>query len=183
VRLELEELSMRDDLPQDAQEAVARCVARIEEVTAVAAELVEITRRGSLVVGAEVPLSDLAAQLAQRWADRLASRNRALTAAVEGDLTLTYTPGPVEHVTDLLLADVVRRGTGAVRIVFHGESPGQSAGHLRIHVLCAGRTPDGDLGGETVDRMSQVRVVVEALGGRITGDHPGDGVEVLLPRR
>jgi methyl-accepting chemotaxis protein len=179
IRLELEDLSLRDDLPVDAQETVARCLARVDQVSAVAAELVEITRRGSLVVGAEVPLSDLSTQLAQRWADRLAARSRALTAAVEGDLTLTYTPGPVEHATDLLLADVVRRGTGAVRIVFHGES----AGHLRIHVLCADRTPEADLDGEPMDRMSQVRVVVEALGGRVTGDHPADGIDVLLPRR
>lgn len=178
IRLELEDLSLRDDLPLDAQEAVVRCISRVEEVAAVAAELVEITRRGSLVVGAEVPLSDLSAQLAQRWADRLAARNRALTAAVEGDLTLSYTPGPVEHATDLLLTDVVRRGTGAVRIVFRGEG-----GHLRITVLCAGRTAEADLGGETVDRMTQVRVVVEGLGGRVTGDHPADGIEVLLPRR
>lgn len=179
IRLELEDLSLRDDLPADAHESVARCISRVEEVSAVAAELVEITRRGSLVVGAEVPLSDLSAQLAQRWADRLAARNRALTAAVEGDLTLTYTPGPVEHATDLLLADVVRRGTGAVRIVFQGEE----GGHLRIRTLCAGRTPESELDGETVDRMRQVRVVVEALGGRVTGEHPADGVEVLLPRR
>lgn len=179
IRLELEDLSLRDDLPGDARDSVARCLARVEEVSAVATELVEITRRGSLVVGAEVPLSDLSAQLAQRWADRLAARGRALTAAVEGDLALAYTPGPVEHATDLLLADVVRRGAGAVRIVFHGES----GGHLRIHVLCAAKTPEDHLGGETVEWMSQVRVVVEALGGRVTGDHPADGVEVLLPRR
>ncbi|MBA2956105.1 hypothetical protein GON03_17325 [Nocardioides sp. MAH-18] len=179
IRLELEDLSLRDDLPTDAQEVVARCLTRVEEVSSVAAELVEITRRGSLVVGAEVPLSELSTQIAQRWADRLAVRNRALTAAVEGDLTLTYTPGPVEHATDLLLADVVRRGTGAVRIVFHAEPAGQ----LRVTVLCAGRVPDEDLARDSVDRMAQVRVVVEALGGRVTGTHPVDGVEVLLPRR
>lgn len=178
IRLELEDLSLRDDLPPDAQETIKRCLARAEQVSDVAAELVEITRRGSLVVGAEVPLSDLSTQLAQRWADRLAARNRALTAAVEGDLTLTYTPGPVEHATDLLLADVVRRGTGAVRIVFNAETEG----HLRVSVVCAGRTAEGELG-DNVDRMSQVRAVVEALGGRVTGEHPADGIEVLLPRR
>ena len=179
IRLELEDLSLRDDLPADAHDAVARCLARVDEVSTVAAELVEITRRGSLVVGAEAPLSEISSQIAQRWADRLDARSRALTAAVEGDVTTTYTPGPIEHATDLLLADVVRRGTGAVRIVFSAEA----AGHLRVTVLSAGRTPDEDLGAETVDRLAQARVVVEALGGRITGEHPVDGIEVLLPRR
>lgn len=182
VRLELEDLSLREDLPEDARASVARCLARVEEISAVAGELVEITRRGSLVVGAEVPLSDLSAQLAQRWVDRLAARNRALTAAVEGDVTLAYTPGPVEHVTDLLLADVVRRGTGAVRLVFRAEDE-ETGGALRVHVVCAGRTAEPDLGAESVDRLSQVRVVVESLGGRLTGTHPADGLEVLLPRR
>lgn len=176
LRLELEDLSLRDDVSADVKEAAARSLAAVDEVGAVAGELVELSRRGSLVAGSELPLVDLATQLAQRWADRLGERNRSLTAAVEGDLSLTYTPGPVEHVTDLLLADVVRRGTGAVRIVFYGEE----GGHLRIRVETADRS---DRVEETLDRVSQVRSVVEALGGRVTGEHAADGIDVLLPRR
>ena len=48
-------------------------------------------------------------------------------------------------------------------------------------MICSDRVPDEY--GDGVDRMSQVRVVVEALGGRLSGEHPADGVEVLLPRR
>ena len=179
LRLELEDITLRDDVPDDVKEAAARGLASVQEIATVAGELVEMTRRGSLVAGSELPLVDLATQLAQRWADRLGVRNRTLTAAAEGDLSLTYTPGPVEHVTDLLLADVVRRGSGDVRIVFHGEE----GGHLRIHVDCAGRTTPKRDDGEPLDRVSQVRATVEALGGRVTGDHPADGIEVLLPRR
>jgi hypothetical protein len=178
LRLELEDLTLRDDVPDDVKEAAARSLASVQQVATVAGELVEMTRRGSLVAGSELPLVDLATQLAQRWADRLGVRNRTLTAAAEGDLSLTYTPGPVEHVTDLLLADVVRRGTGEVRIVFYGEE----GGHLRIVVECAGRSSQRSQG-ESVDRVSQVRATVESLGGRVTGDHPADGIEVLLPRR
>jgi hypothetical protein len=179
LRLELEDLTLRDDVPDDVKEAAVRSLASVQEVATVAGELVEMTRRGSLVAGSELPLADLATQLAQRWADRLGVRNRTLTAAAEGDLSLTYTPGPVEHVTDLLLADVVRRGAGDVRIVFHGEE----GGHLRIHVDCAGRSSQKRQEGEPLDRVSQVRTTVEALGGRVTGDHPADGIDVLLPRR
>jgi signal transduction histidine kinase len=177
LRLELEDLTLRTDVPDDVKQSAARSLAAVDEVGAVAGELVELTRRGSLVAGSELPLVDLATQLAQRWADRLGVRNRTLTAAAEGDLDLTYTPGPVEHVTDLLLADVVRRGSGAVRIVFHGED----GGHLRIRVESEGRTTGGH--GDSPDRIGQVRAVVESLGGRASGDHPADGVEVLLPRR
>ncbi|HYF72579.1 MAG TPA: hypothetical protein VD864_07145, partial [Nocardioides sp.] len=177
LRLELEDLTLRHDVPADVQASAARSLAAVEEVSTVASELVEMTRRGSLVAGAELPLVDLATQLAQRWADRLGVRNRSLTAAAEGDLSLTYTPGPVEHVTDLLLADVVRRGAGAVRIVFHGED----GGHLRIHVECEGRGKAN--GAEPRDRVGEVTAVVEALGGRVAGSNPADGIEVLLPRR
>lgn len=178
LRLELEDLTLRDDVPDDVKETAARSLASVEQVGTVAAELVDLTRRGSLVEGSELPLVDLATQLAQRWADRLGARNRTLTAAAEGDLSLSYTPGPVEHVTDLLLADVVRRGTGSVRIVFYGEE----GGHLRIRVECEGRTETSP-GDDALDRVSQVRAVVEALGGRVTGDHAADGIELLLPRR
>lgn len=177
LRLELEDLTLRDDVPEDVKEAAARSLAAVDEVSAVAGELVELSRRGSLVAGSEVPLVDLATQLAQRWADRLGVRSRTLTAAAEGNLALTYTPGPVEHVTDLLLADVVRRSTGAVRLVFHGEEAGQ----LRIRVEVEGRaTEDGE---DTLDRIGQARAVVESFGGRVLGEHPADGIEVLLPRR
>lgn len=177
LRLELEDLTLRDDVPADARDAAARSLAAVDEVSAVAGELVELSRRGSLVAGAELPLVDLATQLAQRWADRLGVRNRTLTAAAEGNLALTYTPGPVEHVTDLLLADVVRRGSGAVRLVFHGEEGGQ----LRVRVESEGRAHEHDEG--SLNRIAQARSVAESLGGRLNGEHPADGVEVLLPRR
>lgn len=177
MRLCLEELALRDDLPGDVQEAIARSLTRVQAMDAVVGDLVDLTRSGTLVAGAELPLRDLATQLAQRWADRLDGRHRGLTAAAEGDLELAFTPGPVEHVTDLLLADVVRRGGGAVRLVLHGE-PG---GHLRIEVHAESRAVE--VGEEHLDRISQVRGLVEALGGRVTGEHPADGVEVLLPRR
>ncbi|HEU5036943.1 MAG TPA: histidine kinase dimerization/phospho-acceptor domain-containing protein [Nocardioides sp.] len=179
LRLELEDLTLRDDVPPDVKETAARSLAAIDEVSNVAGELVELSRKGSLVAGAELPLVDLATQLAQRWADRLGVRNRTLTAAAEGNLAITYTPGPVEHVTDLLLADVVRRAAGPVRLVFFGEQTGQ----LRIRVEAESRANEHHHNGERLDRIAQARSVVEALGGRVTGEHPADGIEVLLPRR
>ena len=178
LRLELEELSLRDDVPEDVQATAMRGLAGVDEMNAVAGELVALSRSGTLVEGAEQPLVDLSTQLAQRWADRLAARDRTLSASVEGDLSLTYTPGPIEHVLDLVLAHVVRRGTGPVRIVFQG----QEAGHLRVKV-----SSQGSLYGAPVDdtagRLDQARIAVEALGGRILGEDPSSGLEVLLPRR
>lgn len=178
LRLELEDLTLRDDVPADAREAAARGLASVEEMNAVAGELVELSRSGSLVEGAQLPLVDLATQLAQRWSDRLAARNRTLTASADGDLTLTYTPGPVEHVLDLVLAEVVRRGTGAVTIVFLA----QEGGHLRVTVTSAGRLP-GSAGELSGPRLEQARGVAESLGGRLMGEDPEAGLEVLLPRR
>ena len=178
LRLELEELTLRDELAEDVRGTAARGLASVDQMNAVAGELVELSRSGTLVEGAELPLVDLATQLAQRWADRLAVRDRTLTASAEGDLSLTYTPGPIEYVLDLLLADVVRRGTGAVRIVFQG----QEGGHLRVKVSSEG-SADTLRGEETDSRVDQARAVVEALGGRVLGNDPACGLEVLLPRR
>ena len=178
LRLELEDITLRDDVPENARTAAARGMVSIDEMNAIAGELVELSRSGSLVEGAEVPLSELSTQLAQRWADRLDQSGRPLTASAEGDLTLAYTPGPIEHVLDLVLAEVIRNGQGAVRIVFQGKE----GGHLRIRVLS-----DADalyLKGEaSAPRLDQVRRVVEALGGRVSFDEPAVGVDILLPHR
>jgi HAMP domain-containing protein len=184
LRLELEDLTLRDDVAPDVQAVARHGLDSVDEMNAVVGELVDISRSGSLVAGAELPLLDLARQLAQRWSDRLAVRDRNLTASAEGDLTLSYTPGPVEHVLDLVLAEVVRRGEGPVRIVFQGES----SGYLRVQVSSAGPVPaaldPGASGKETPDtRIEQARSVVAALGGRLVGDDPAEGIEVLLPRR
>ena len=179
LRLELEDLTLRDDVAPDVQESARHGLASVDEVNAVVGELVDISRRGSLVAGAELPLVDLATQLAQRWSDRLAERDRSLTASAEGDLGLSYTPGPVEHVLDLVLAEVVGRSSGAVRIVFHGED----SGHLRVRVTATGPARTADASGAPGTRLEQARGVVAALGGRIIGDDPARGVEVLLPRR
>ncbi len=176
VRLELEDLAQREDLPADARASATRAVGRIEAMDAVAGDLVALARRGALVAGAEIPVRDLATQCAQTWADALADQDRELTAAVEGDIETTYTPGPVEHILDLVLADVLKRGEGAVRMVFEAHHDG----HLSIGISGADlrEVPgvDDDLA------ITQARAVVAALGGRLTGDSAQE-LSILLPRR
>ncbi|MCY7394610.1 MAG: hypothetical protein LH468_00430 [Nocardioides sp.] len=178
LRLELEELSLRDDLPGDAQETVVRSLDRIDSMNVVAGELVELSRRGALVAGSELPLRELATLCAQRWADTLAEHDRPLTAAVEGHPETTYTPGPVEHILDLLLTDVLRRGQGPVRMVFDSDGDGA----LKIRITCTGELKQGR-GAGVEEPVNQARTVVTALGGRLTGENPADGLEILLPRR
>lgn len=176
LRLDLEDLSMRTDLPDDVRATAAHAVVRIDAMDEVADELVALSRSNSIVAGAEVPLRDLATECAQSWADSLGPFDRPLTAALEGALDTTYTPGPIEYVLDTLLTDVIRRGRGAVRLTFHADEEG----HLRITVASAGeaRTDPGD------DRaVAKARAVVTALGGRLDGSHPGDGLTILLPQR
>ena len=129
LRLELEELTLRDDVPDDAKAAATRCIRSVDAVNKSAGELVALSRQGSLVEGAELTLHDMATQLAQRWADRLAEERRPLSASAEGDLDMAFTPGPVEHILDLVLSDIVRGGKGPVRITFLAEHD-----HLRIRM-------------------------------------------------
>ena len=176
LRLDLEDLSMRGDLPEDARATAAHAVARIDAMDEVAGELVTLSRSNSIVAGAEIPLRDLATECAQAWADALGPYDRTLTAAIDGHLDTTYTPGPIEFVLDTLLVDVIRRSRGAVRLSFDADAEG----HLRIAVKAAaeGRSEPGD------DRtVAKARAVVTALGGRLEGEHPGDGLTILLPRR
>ncbi len=176
LRLELEELTQRDDLPADVRQSATRSVGRIDAMDEVAGDLVALARRGALVAGAEIPLRDLATQCAQTWADALGEQDRQLTAAVEGSIETTYTPGPVEHILDLLLADVLKRGLGPVRMVFEADEEG----HLTIGISCEGfREVSGPSVGMAI---TQARAVVTALGGRLTGETT-QHLSILLPRR
>jgi signal transduction histidine kinase len=178
LRLELEDLATRDDVPADVRVSAQRSVGRIQSMDGVAGELVQLSRRPTLVDGAQVPLRDLATLCAQKWADTLAEQNRSLSAAVEGHLEMTYTPGPVEHVLDLLLRDFLKRGAGPVRMVFEADAEG----HLKIKVVAAAvSATNPGLAPEVY--VTQARAVVTALGGRLTGDNPHGGLDILLPRR
>ncbi|HTW17840.1 MAG TPA: HAMP domain-containing protein [Nocardioides sp.] len=174
LRLELEEAQLRDDLPGEVRGTLGRALEGIAHVDAVAGELVEL-QRGSLVAGAQVPLRELAVQVAQHWSDELALAGRELSAAVEGDLDRGYTPGPVEHLLDLVLAAVLATGAGPVRLVLEGGADG----HLRISVALEQPAvgPDGE------DLLVSARSVCAALGGRWVGAETSGDIEILLPRR
>lgn len=190
MRLELEELMMQEGLSDEARAAVGRALASADEVNVVAGELVELNRRGSLVAGAEISLRELATQCTQHWADELDGRGRKVTAGVEGLLETTYTPGPVEHVMDLVLADVMARTRGPVRLVFDG-GPG---GHLRVKVVA--QSPDAENvwpasapspfnpeAGNVAGALLPARRLVEAIGGRLEGHPDRSELDLLLPRR
>jgi len=168
--LELEDLTLRDDVPADVKDAARRCMERVEAVNASAGDLVAMTRSAALMEGAETTLEDLARHVAQEWSDELAGR-RTVSAAVEGDLSLRLTPGPMEQVLDLVLADV-KRGNGPARLVFVGEG-----GHVRVR-LSPGTVP----GTTPRDGVEAAAALAGAQGGRVLGADDGE-VEVLLPRR
>lgn len=171
LQLELEDLALRDDLPDDARATARRGLQRVRDVDAAAGRLVAITRQGALVEGGQVALRELATHVTQSWADRLGGERRTVTAGAEGDLELTYTPGPVEQVLELLLAEVVG-GRGPVRLVFEGSST-----HVRVEV------PAGIASTPPHPGLTEARELAEQQGGRVTGDLTAAGVTVWMPRR
>lgn len=176
LTLRLEELVIDDELPAEARDAARACLRAVGQLNDVAGELVELGGRGVLVADAAVPLRDLATQVAQRWADRLDEDARTLTAAVEGDIELIFTPGPVEQVLDLLLEWVVRHEAGAVRLVFEG-----AASRLRVDLTCTGT--DGVPGPPLHPVPDRVHTVLDALGGRLEVPTDADVLRLHLPRR
>ncbi|MCW2812593.1 MAG: histidine kinase, region domain protein [Nocardioides sp.] len=176
LRFRLEELVDDPGLSLEARDAAEGCLKAVGQLNDVAGELVELGGRGVLVAGAAIPLRDLATQVAQRWADALDETDRELTAAVEGDIELVVTPGPVEQVLDLILEDLVAHETGSVRLVFEG-----AASRLRVDILC--RRGDDTMGAPLHPVQDRVHTVLDSLGGRL--EHPADGdvLRLHLPRR
>jgi signal transduction histidine kinase len=175
LRLELEDLRLHDDLPSHVAAAIDRSVWRIDQLDGVTGDLVALSRRNSLSHGVQISLQDLATSSVQRWADELGLHDRAVTAAVEGDLTTTYTPGPVEQILDLLLLEVLRRSRGEVRVEFEASADE----HLRIMVAWASQAQRK--GRDDNSALMRARAVAMALGGRLEDDE--DWLLVRLPRR
>ncbi|WP_134765233.1 HAMP domain-containing histidine kinase [Nocardioides sp. 1609] len=176
LRFRLEELIEDPSLSGEARDATIGCLKAVGRLDQVAGELVELGGRGVLLAGAALPLRDLATQVAQRWADVLDLDHRGLSAAVEGDIELRFTPGPVEQVLDLLLEDILEHDTGAVRLVFEG-----AASRLRIDVSC----DDGGGTRRAPARSAEERLqlVLGSLGGRLERPADGSVLRLHLPRR
>ncbi len=180
LRLNLDELDAAALDPQ-ARQAAQRCLVSVEQLDQVASDLVDITRRGALMAGAEIPLRELATAVAQQWADVLIGRGHGFSAAVEGDLDLPLTPGPIEYVLDVLLEQAQEQRVTEVRLVLVGapevvrlDVSGVDTTHARGAV---------DPHALSTTRPDQARSLVESLGGRWHELPGGTGTRVLMPPR
>ena len=173
LRLELEELSLRDDLTDDVRRSATRSLADAERLESTVTELLDFARARSLVAGAEISLLTLGSEVAQRWRDQL-PESREVRAYVDGGPEFTLTPGPVEQLLDSVLRDVADHGTGAVTIRFAGQEE-----HVKVTV----RSGPGRRVDEQRPSAQVANTIAEVLGGRCTGDATSGELEILLPRR
>lgn len=178
LRLELDQLATHN-LPAEVRDSVDRCVTRIDGLDLVTGDLIRLVRGGALVAGAEIPLRDLAGATSQRWADELSQHLRTLTAAVDGDLDTTYTPGPVEHILELLLVDVLHRSRGNVQLRYQTRGDGA----LKITITAAEEATTRGRPREPGAPFLRAMAVAMALGGRVEGTGPASGLDIWLPRR
>lgn len=171
MRLRLEELQLRDDLPADARDDVAHCAATVVDLDrAVAAVLAEV-RTPPVVDGGQVSLADVVGAAAATWSDALGLGGAEVEVRVVGDLSATVTAGPLEQLLDDLLQAVQPVRTGRVVLEVHGGE------HVRVVVAAP---PGSSLDARALDRA---RSVVEVLGGRCTGSPTDDGLTAVVPRR
>ena len=172
MRLELEELNLRDDLDDDVRRTTNRCLLDVQRLDTTVTELLDVARGRQVVTGAEVSLVTLGHHIAHRWRDRLPV-SREIKAFVDSGPEVELTPGPVEQLLDSALLAVSDRSTGPVTLRFAGLDK-----HVRIVVEGGPGNHDADWSGS-----EEVRRQVEMMGGRCSGD-PGSGeLEILLPRR
>ena len=165
LRLNLDELDAAD-LDPHARRAAQRCLVSVEQLDQVASDLVDITRRGALMAGAEIPLRELAAAVAQQWADGTDRAGPGLLRRGRGRPRPPADPG----------SDRVRPGR-APRAGPGPEGPGGPAragrrtagaaprGHRRRHHRVVPR-PVAGAPTPTLTRVDQARSLVESLGGR-----------------
>lgn len=175
LSLVLHDLVDRDDAPADLVEAAALAARTVERLDKAVGDVLEETRSHPVVAGAHLPLSLVVPALAQRWADTLSLAGVELEAELDGDATLSLTPGPLEQVLDDVLLAVLACSGHRVGLSVEGAER-----HLRVEVRVAGAQPAA----RDVPALERARGVVETLGGRMSGDlREPAGLAVVLPRR
>ena len=165
LRMELEDLTTRTDVPDDVRDTAQRALGRIDRATEVATQFIGDTRRRNLVEGARAPLSVVAERVANTWDERLAALGVQFRAFVDGDAEIT--PGPLEQVLEEVLQGL-DHVVGPVSM-----SVSSVADLVTVEVIGAPQ-----LGSEALDRA---RGLAEMVGGVVTQDL--EALRVRLPAR
>jgi len=176
LRMDLEELQLRDDLPAGVRTDVERCAATVLDVDRAVAQVLAEVRTPPVVEAGQVALADVVAVAAAAWSDALALSGAEAEVRVSGDLAAAVTAGPLEELLDELLQAVSGADRGRVRLEVHG-----GADHVRLVVA----VPDGSPTDQRA--LGRARGLVEVLGGRCTlapgAGAGGAGLQVVVPRR
>lgn len=176
MRLELEELQLRDGLDADVRGTVDRSVRaldRLEQLLTGFFSLASAGRRETDVT--RVTRTAAAAGLESHWQQRL-GRRTTLRVLTEGDPDALLAPGPLEMVLDPVLADLRRASPSRVELVLGGAGD-----QVSVRVRAEG-ADTGLEGRERATRpgMVAVRERAELLGGRCAGDAVDGGLRLWL---
>jgi signal transduction histidine kinase len=185
LRLELEAIELRGDGPPELPTALAqveRLQETVETLLAVARDAPDPDRAADLAV--------LADRLQERWTEPLAAAGRPLRIAVRTpDAVARATPGVIEQILDVLVANALHHGRGTVTVTVRGADRS-----LALDVADEGPGFSGDPEGAFARRASAgnghgiglalARSLADAEGGRLLVARAGPGpVLTLLLRR
>ena len=178
--LELDELSTRDDLPDDAVATAARGRDRVSAVAHALELVLQEVRSHQVAPESEVSLSELAAAAAVAWGATLEADDTEVEVVLTGDPSAGITAGPFEQLLDDLLLAVRAARVSPVQLALRGGPE-----HVRIAVSGdASATPTGAAAASVDQHLDRVRQLTDTLGGRVSGTWGArDGVVVLVPRR
>ena len=171
LRMELEDWTLRDDLPDDVRAGATRGMAQVDQVDSITGGLIAHTRRRGVRQESLHPLVDVARGVVDHWVEELSSGG--VRVFVEGDPEVRLPAGQLEQVLDHVLLHV--QGADAVRLTFVGE-----AGQVRVSVHAEG-TPDP---GSDNHQLARAAELARAVGGVLSGDpFAPDGLLARLPLR
>jgi len=171
LRMELEDWTLRDDLPGDVRAGATRGLAQVDRVDSITGGLIAHTRRRGVRQESLHPLVEVARGVVDHWVEELSSGE--VRVFVEGDPEVRLPAGQLEQVLDHVLLHV--QGADAVRLTFVGE-----AGQVRVTVNAEG-TPDT---GSDNHQLARAAELARAVGGVLSGDpFEPDGLLTRLPLR
>lgn len=169
LRLELEDLASRDDLPADAGLAVRAAGTRLDDLALIVDDLVTSIRLNRREQEEDVDLVRLTASIADRR--RMAARGEDVVHVAGAPVVVRTAPGSVRRVVELLLGPVLG-GDGSAQL--HASSS-ESTARIRVRGRLAPGAPD-----QGAD-LALARDIAAGVGGRISPLPEATGYELVLP--
>lgn len=123
LRLELEDLTLWPQTPPEITDELKRYLPELDRLSSAIDEMLGLARGLRLGDAVEVDLSELVADVVERWEPTAKAAGHEIRQDDTGPVTARVVPGPVVQILDVLIENASSHGTGRILVTAQDVGP------------------------------------------------------------